>query len=224
MKNAFILFILLTTLTTYAQHKAVQFGFGGGVNMGWFATNTDEYTNNGLKAGGSWGFVTDIYLMEGYTFTTGFNVVYLNGNLSMPYQLDSLEGNIQRAFKTKYLEIPLSLTMKTKKIKDKVRFYGQIGLGISFLLTARGQDDFTSVEGTKLSDTKNIYDDLTATRESLILGLGIEIPVNGSSFIRTGFRFDNAFINILKGNNSLDPSIKNNGRNNFVEFMAAFLF
>ena len=224
MKNAFILFILLTTLNANAQHKAVQFGFVGGFNMGWIASNTDNYSNNGLKPAGSWGFVTDIYMMEGYAFTTGFTVVYLNGDMTMPFKLDSLEGSVQRDFRTKYIEIPLTFTMKTKNIKEKVRIYGQIGLGISFLLSAHGRDDFSSNEGTNLSDTKNIYDDLTLTRESLILGVGIEIPVYGSSFIRTGFRFDNAFINILKGNNSLDQAIKNNGRNNFVEFMAAFLF
>ncbi len=224
MKRIFLLIILFTAIHVQAQHKAVQFGFGGGVNAGWFATGVEQYSNNGIHFGGSWGFVTDVFLMEGLSFTTGFNVVYLNGSMSMPYLSDSMPGEVERDFKTKYLEVPLILTMKTKKIKDKVRIYGQVGFGLGFLLSAKAKDSFTTEEGIHSSGTKNIYDELALTRESLILGAGVEIPVYGSSYIRTGFRFDNGFVNILKGNNRRYPEIKNNGRNNYIEFSAAFIF
>ncbi len=224
MKRTFLLIILFTAIHVQAQHKAVQFGFGGGVNTGWFATGVEQYNNNGVHFGGSWGFVTDVFLMEGLSFTTGFNVVYLNGSMSMRYLSDSTPGEIERKFKTKYLEVPFIITMKTKKIKDKVRIYGQVGFGLGFLLSAKAKDSFTSEDGILSSGTENIYDELAFTRESLILGMGIEIPVFGSSFIRTGFRFDNGFVNVLKGNNPRYPKIKNNGRNNFIEFRTAFIF
>ena len=118
MKRIIILFIFFAAANLQAQHKAVQFGFGGSVNAGWFATNVEEYNNNGVRFGGSWGLVTDIFLMEGVSITTGFNVNYLNGSMTMPYKYDTIAGTIRRYFKTKYLEIPLILTLKSKDIKN----------------------------------------------------------------------------------------------------------
>ncbi len=224
MKRVIILIIFLTSANLQAQQKVVQFGFGGGVNAGWFATSVEQYKNDGIHFGGSWGFLTDVFLMEGVSFTTGFNVIYLNGSMTMPYVYDSIPGTIQRIFKTKYLEVPLILTLKTKNIKDKIRIYGQVGFGLGFLLSGKADDSFTGEEGSHTSGTKDIYDELAFSREALILGLGIEIPVSGSSFVRTGFRFNNGFVNILKGDNRLKPEIKNNGRNNFIEYNVAFLF
>ena len=224
MKRIILIIILLAAVELQAQHKAVQFGFGGGVNAGWFATSVDQYNNNGTRFGGSWGLVTDIFLMEGVAFTTGFDVIYLNGSLTMPYVYDTIPGTIHRDFKTKYLEIPLILTLKTKNIKDKIRIYGQAGFALGFLLSAKADDSFTATEGTNTAETKDIYDEIAFTREALILGIGIEVPVYGAAFLRAGFRFNNGFVNILKGNNRLEPEIKNNGRNNFIEFNVAFLF
>ena len=92
MKNnlriaALLLFVIISAKAT-AQHKPFQFGFSGGANIGWWATDAENYSNSGVKPGGSWGFVADFFMMEGYSFTTGFNVIYLNGEMAMPYQVD----------------------------------------------------------------------------------------------------------------------------------------
>ena len=224
MKRIFFVVIMLVATGLQAQHKALQFGFGGGANAGWFATNVEEYSNNGVRFGGSWGLITDVFLMEGVSFTTGFNVIYLNGSMTMPYTFDSVPGTLKRDFKTKYLEFPLILTLKTKEIKDKLRIYAQVGFGLGFLLSAKADDAFTDTEATTTADTRDIYKEIAFTREALILGIGVEVPLFGSAFLRTGFRFNNGFVNILKGNNLLQPEIKNNGRNNFLELNVAFLF
>ena len=199
--------------------------------MGWYATNADGYSNNGLKVGGSWGFVADIFIMEGYAFTTGFNVLFINGSMTYPDAMVTeqssklIPGTIQRDFKTRYVQLPLIFTMKTKPIKEKVRIFGQVGFGLGFLLSAKSMDTFTPDEGSEsVIDEHNAKDDFRFTRESLILGAGAEIPVHGSMFIRTGIKFDNAFTNVLTGYNQLDSEIKNNGRNNIIEIFAAIIF
>ena len=222
MKNTkrFLLLVLLAcTFVTYGQHKPFQFGFKGGINTGWFATDTDGYSNNGTKVGGSWGFVADFFLMEGYSFTTGFNVLYLNGSINAPSDLFDLNPTtLERDFKTKYIELPLIFTMKTKKIKDKVRIYGQVGFGLSFLLTAKANDTYFPVDGgNPIEKSENIYDEFRFTRESLILGVGVEIPLKGSTYVRTGFKFDNAFVDVLKSSEA-------KARNNFLELSAAVIF
>jgi hypothetical protein len=133
-------------------------------------------------------------------------------------------GISTRKYKTKYIEVPIILTMKTNLI-GKVRYFGQIGFGMGFLLSAKAEETFDANDiDMNTSDSFNAYDDIRFTRESLILGLGAEVPVQGSNYLRFGLKYDNAFANILKGNNSLDPDIKNNGKNNFMELNVSFFF
>lgn len=226
-----LLVLVCCTSMTSAQHKAFQFGFSGGINLGWYATNADGYSSNGAKFGGSWGFVADVFLMEGYAFTTGFNVLFINGGMTYPSLIESqqssemISGTLSRDFHTRYVQLPLIFTMKTKPINEKFRVFGQVGFGLGFLINARSKDTFEPTEGTVVQTGEgNARDDFRLTRESLILGAGVEIPLYGSMFARTGIRFDNSFTNILKGYNLQDPEIKNNGRNNFIEIFVAVIF
>lgn len=230
MKWATLLVIVLISFSLKAQHKSFQFGFKAGMNAGWYNSNNDDYNNNGLKFGGSWGFAADFFILENYSFTTGFDVLYLNGSMSYPdnYYFSHLSfptsGILQRDFRTKYIKIPLIFTMKTNLVK-KIRYYGQIGFGLGILVSANANDEFTAdIDGSTESSTSNIYDELRFSRESVILGAGVEIPVHKSTYVRVGLLFDNALFNIMKGNNSLDPSIKNNGRNSFIELSTSLLF
>ena len=223
-------FLLIVSFYLNAQHKSFQFGFKAGINMGWYNSIQDDYKNNGVNIGASWGFVADIFLMDNYSITTGFDVLYLNGTMTYPdmYQVESSSfpqvGILKRNYNTKYIKLPILFTMKTNEIK-KLRYYGQIGFGISVLLTAKSKDEFSPDNGGSIvNESQNIYDELRPTRESIILGAGLEIPLHKSTYIRTGFLFDNTFVNILKGYNTLDPSIKNNGRNSFVEINVSLFF
>jgi hypothetical protein len=66
--------------------------------------------------------------------------------------------------------------------------------------------------------------ELRFTRESLILGAGVEYPLGGSTFITAGLRFDNNFIDILKDQNEVYPDIEQIGISNFIEFQLSLLF
>jgi len=217
IRNLLLIVVLFSTINVFAQHKPFQFGFKGTVNLGWLASDTEDYKNDGVKIGGLWGFVADIFMMENYSFTTGFDVVYLNGRMSFPYSMDSVDGKLDRTYKSRYVQLPVMFTMKTNNIKDKFRIYGQIGYGLGFLLKAKSNDNFTPAQGEKVKEEKNIYDELSFTRSALILGAGVEIPLYESTYLRTGFTFNNCFINIFKEANT-------NGRNNFIELSVAVIF
>jgi hypothetical protein len=232
LRSVIIATIISVSLSLAAQQKPFQFGFKVGPNIGWYNTISDNYDNKGADFGASWGFIADIFIMENYSFTTGFDVLYLNGTMSYPYAYDSddllpaeVNGTLTRSYRTKYIKLPFILTMKTNEIK-KLRYFGQIGFGLSILLTARANDEFISDIGGNVitNDKHNIYDELRFTRESLIMGAGVEIPIQGSTYIRVGLVFDNAFINILKGDNTVDSSVKNNGRNSFFGIDVSILF
>ena len=233
LRSIIIVLAITLTFNLSAQHKPFQFGFKAGANIGWYNTTAENYNNNGVDLGASWGFIADIFIMENYSFTTGFDVLYLNGTMSYPsaYEDDNApvpgwhsKGNLKRSYRTKYIKIPFVFTMKTNEIK-KLRYYGQIGFGLSILLTAKANDEFTpDGDGDVISESPNIYDELRFTRESLILGAGVEVPLQGSTYLRLGLVFDNAFINIIKGDNKIDTSVKNNGRNSFLGLEVSILF
>lgn len=225
MKKILILFIVAISLSLTAQDKPFQFGIKAGPNFGWFSASADNYSNSGIHFGGSWGFIADFHIMENYSFVTGFDVLYLNGTLSYPdVYSDTIIGSNKRNYRTQYVKIPLLFTMKTNEING-MKFYGQVGFGFSILFAAKAKDDFTGDNGEYFVTPKhNIYDEMLPTRESLILGGGVEIPLQGSTIIRIGITYDNAIANILRGYNRVDTSNKNNGRNNFIALDIGVLF
>jgi hypothetical protein len=229
MKKIIFIVCLLCSTTLLAQHKPFQFGFKGGASLGWFGTDVNGYSNNGVEFGGSWGFVADIFLMENYAFTTGFDVLFLNASMTYPYAIeDSIDvpilGQMESKLKAKYIEIPILFTMRTNEI-GKLKIYGQIGFGFGILLNAKANNAFTSDNSQTFESDDNVDSDIfRPTRESFIIGAGIEIPLDGSTFIRTGIKYDNAFINVLKGNNTADFNIENDARNNFIELNVSLLF
>lgn len=230
MKKTITIFLIAISISLTAQQKPFQFGIKAGPNMGWFSTSADNYHNKGVDFGGSWGFIADFFIMDNYSFVTGFDIVYLNGTMTYPdiykYDASSVEvmGTTERSYRTKYVKIPLLFTMKTNEI-NSIKYYGQVGFGLSILFAAKAKDDFTPEDGENIATPKhNIYDELLPTRESLILGAGMEIPLQGSTIIRVGLVYDNAFINILRGNNSVNNAVKSNGRNSFISLDIGILF
>jgi hypothetical protein len=207
-----------------AQEKAFRFGFKAAPNLGWMKPNSEGYASDGVKMGFSWGFIGDIYLMENYWFNTGFNVIFLQGKYHYPYTDSETTGILNRSLSAKYIQLPLVFKMKTEE-KNAMSFYGEIGFGLGFLIGANASDTF--YEGSVLIDETikaDVSNEYRLTRESLILGIGMEYSLGSSNKISTGFRFDNNFFDILKDQNTVDSSIEQKAISNFIELQVSFLF
>ena len=198
---ALILIVSLSSSYAFCQQKPFVFGFKAGPNIGWMDPDTKTYSSTGVKPGFSWGFIADFFLMENYGITTGFDVVFLNGGLEMPHSLiiesDTIDGTLERKYKLKYIQIPVTLKMRTNEF-GKFRIFGQIGLGTNFLIGAKADDTFRSSEYNSESNDYDIYDDITFMRESLIVGAGVEFLLGGSTSLTAAFVFNNCFLDILK--------------------------
>ncbi len=223
INKVILVIILLLSIGLSAQHKPFQFGFKGSVNLGWLKSDNDKLNNDGANWGGSWGFVADIFLMENYSFTTGFDVLYINGEFNTPgislvKEGDTIDGTAFLKVKTQYIQVPIIFTMKTNNIKDKFRIYGQVGYGLGFLFKSKTDNKFVANDGTVVDESSgNDYDGFSFTRSSLILSVGVEVPLHKSTYLRTGFRFDNCFVDMAKSD-----EIK--VRSNFIELSAAVIF
>ncbi|MCK9451531.1 MAG: PorT family protein [Bacteroidales bacterium] len=222
-----LLLVFVIVGSAVAQQKAFQFGFKVAPSMGWIKPNSEGYKRDGLKAGFNWGFVGEFFLMENYAISTGFNVIYTNGAFTYPDQQNvgglMLIGETNRLLKLKYIQLPVILKMKTNEFNG-IKIFAEIGFGLGFNVGAKAEDDFYFNGKKQQSKSSDVSNAVRFTRESLILGAGVEYPLGGSTFIVAGIRFDNNFFDILKDQNSVDRSIEQKGISNFIELQLGLLF
>ena len=228
---AIIVILLIVALGDIkAQYKPFIFGFEISPNIGWMKPDHADYENNGARMGFSWGFISEFFLMENYAIVTGFDVAYANSRLSYPHtyfnETDSIDikGTLERSYHLKYIEIPLVLKMKTREF-GKVRFFGKVGLGTSFIIGAKADEKFTADGNEGYEKEKlDIKDQVRSNRESLILGVGMEYIIEGSTAIFVGINFDNGFTDVLKDQNTTNPEITHQAINNFIELSVGVVF
>lgn len=222
-----LVFLLLSMAgaQAFAQYKSVSLGIKAAPNIGWFGTGQDNYKTQGVSAGFSWGLVSEFYFAENYAFVTGLNFNFQNGKLVYPeYRNGSVNGELTRKYRLKYLELPAMIKMKTNEING-LKFYGQIGLGAGVRLSSKGEDVFTSDDRPDETTNFRLIDSQTTLlKASLIVGAGIEYSIDNSTSIVAGINFNNGFTNALKGKNTVDPSIEHQGIPNFIDLSLAVMF
>lgn len=226
-----VLLFLLMVSQAQAQYKPIMFGLRIGTNLGWVKPDAEDYSSEGVVPGFTWGFIGEFFLMENYAILTGFNMNFNGGKLEYPAIRDivvnddtvSTAGQLHRKYNLKYIEIPLCLKMQTA-LSEKITIFAKIGLGTSFRLSAKATDDFVYDGGEVSYSKKNIDDDIALMRESLIVGGGIDLKIKGSTALIIDLTYDNAFNNMLTGDNPATPGTNPKAIHNFVELGAGIVF
>ncbi len=198
MKKILLTIAILTALTinVSAQYKPFQFGLKVEPGIGWAKLNSEHLFDNKTKINFNWGFVGNIYFVENYGLSTGFNIKFMNNEYSFTTASDisnTINGTITRTIQNQYLEIPLGLTMRTEKIGD-VRIMGNVSYGLGFLLNINEKNYNTNQEEVIMVTEYN------KMRHALIVKLGLEYYIHKSSCITTSLAFNNNFTNIYKDN------------------------
>jgi len=209
--------------------KSVLMGVKASPNIGWLNPDSKNYKSEGAIFGFSWGFMCEFAFTRNYSLVTGFNVIASNGKLNYPYQqkineTDSLPtlGSMSREYKLRYLEIPITLKMRTRDF-GKFSFYGQIGLGVGFNIRAKSSDEFTYGTNTLTSD-ENIKDQVNFMRVGLLLGIGTEFSLGGTTRLMAGFNYNNGLFDILTKKNTVNNSVEEDAKPSFVDFTLGILF
>ena len=225
---------LLIGHVALSQVKPFRFGLKLAPNIGWISPDSEGYESDGSVPGFSWGFISDFTITENYFVATGFNVNYMNGKMQFPHQIDIIEnddttthiGTLKRKYNLRYIELPLTLKMKTNKFNE-IQFYGQIGFSLGFNVKSKGKDDFSYKVGEQYMSESNegdISDEVTFLRGALVLGGGIEYYVDNSTSIVAGITFSNGISNVLKGNNTVDTSIEQKAVPHYIELTLGVIF
>jgi hypothetical protein len=221
-----IIGLLFVLQPAFPQLKPFRFGLKVAPNIGWISPDSDGYEMDGSIPGFSWGFVSDFTITENYFFATGFNVSYINGKLKYPYTQNTDTGTMIRKYNLRYIDVPLTLKMKTNKF-DKLQFFGQIGFSIGVNVKAKAQDDFSYKVGTSyesVSSKRNISDETTLFKGALVLGGGLEYYIDNSTSIIAGITYYNGLSNFLKGDNTVDPMISQKAVPHYIELTLGVIF
>ena len=230
MKKLIILTISLIVIATanniYAQkkeHSNIQLGIKVSPNISWLNSNSQDINSDGTLAKFSWGFIADFQFAEKYSFSTGFNINSTGGKIIHSDSTAALGlGSLHRKITVRYVELPLSVKMKTRQF-GYLTYFGQIGMGLGMRLSAYADDDFYAT-GSNIATSKNdikIEDQINFFRLSMILSAGVEYNLGGSTSLFGALSFNNGFTNIF---DYVTPKIDADASSNSFELTIGMLF
>ena len=225
MRTKITLFLLLSLITfaAKAQYPPYYFGLKAAPHISWMKPNVDTYEGAGAKIGFAWGFIAEFNFTENHSIGTGFNMLFDGGKLKFPAKLNEETGTMTRDYSIKYIEIPLSLKMRTNEMNG-MRYFGRIGLGSALKISAKKTDEFTPEGGSVVTSKKINDEDVALFRESLIVGLGTELEIKQGPKLGLELTFNNGFTNTLSGKNTAESSISEKATLNFFELAFSVLF
>lgn len=172
-----------------SPYYGFRLGLTAHPTIGWVKPQVGK--SNSVSLGFSYGLLADFNFTQNYSFATGLTITTINGRTKEARTVSNdppAQTEVQLKYKLQYIEIPLTLKLKTVKI-DNVRWYGQFGLSNDFKIRAY-QDVNGKAESEYASENIKFY------RSGLIIGAGAEIDVKANMSVTTGLTFNNGFTNI----------------------------
>ena len=232
MKGISILLVaVLFAVQGFSQDfKKFKFGFKVDPNISWMSPKSTDIISEGVLVRGAFGLVADVMFSERYAFGTGVSILGSGGQLSFFDYEDRIgdagESNFivkrNRKYKLKYVEIPLTLKLRTDEI-GYITYWGQFGLGLGFATKATADDNikffselvedademgFSWIDsGSAISTLAkedeeemgvDISGEMSPIRASLIVGAGIDYSLSGNTSLMFGIAYNNGLTNVFK--------------------------
>ena len=218
MKNVTILvFGMLITQLSFAQGE-FRFGLKGSSNFGWVGGTSKNIVNDGTTVAFGYGIMGDYYFKSNY----GISAEIMLSNIKSKFKvteplafnsaMSDTVNDLRYEYNIQYLDIPLTMKIRTKEIGD-MTYFGQFGVSMGFALNAKtsivstGLPKFISDQEPteyRVNDaegdafTVNNFDDkVFLFRLPLIIGGGVEYKMAGSTSLQIGVRIANAFTDMF---------------------------
>lgn len=216
----FTLLLLFPVMATYAQSSDPVFHFGMKIcpNLAWLKSDTKGFESSGSLTRFSYGLITEFRIAENYAFATGIDISYRGGGVfrSEGESISTINRDttttiiniLNSTLKLQYLELPLTLKMKTNEI-GHLRYYLQVGIapGINLRATANGKKttatqiravgydpEITTFESE--FEDEDVKDDINSINLSMVIGAGVEYNLSGTTNFFGGIVFNNGFTDI----------------------------
>jgi hypothetical protein len=248
-KIILVTLVAICTTAAIAQTKAWKIALHADPNVSWLKPNNNDVDAGGAKLNFGFGISIDRMFTENYAIATGIQIFNTGGVLNY-YRTDSATNktnttinypsiaDLNRTYKLKYLEVPLTLRLRTNEI-GYFTYWVQAGIGLGFNIKARADDEIDHKKiqivkdgpwieagdqvidnvGNEAKEDEIINDEIRLFRTSLIIGGGVEYNLSGDVSAVAGVIFNNAFSNVIKSegveSNNGEPSVKGNNHQTF---------
>ena len=133
-------------------------------------------------------------------------VAYRGGKLKSLDTVASVINLISSNYKLEYIEIPLTLKMKTNEI-GYFTYFGQFGLDLRLkhLVKGRHSNTESTIDSlgrispviTTNANGIDVKSGINSLNLSLIIAVGLEYSLGGSTTALAGITFNNGFLNVL---------------------------
>jgi len=236
MKKLFALISILAFSTfAFAQDSGgsnkFRFGFKVAPSLAWLKPDVKNFSSDGSKIGFIYGLMMDFNFAKNYAFSTGLEVSYRGGKIKYDYVYNSSNNNPNSysgddTYNLKYIEIPLTIKMKTNEI-GYMTYFGQFGLQPGIKISAK--EDFTQTKTTSSATPKVTSDadasvDVSSINISLLFALGVEYRISGNTSIIGSLQFSNGFTDVLTGDNHEDSSTELKAISNYFSLNVGVFF
>jgi hypothetical protein len=212
MKNKFLLVLTIAILSaniTNAQEQKFHFGLKVAPTIAWLKPDTKGLNKDGTKLGFTYGLMGESNFAPNYAFTYGLQVTYRGGILNN----DTLKVNSRSSYVLKYVELPIGIKMKTNEF-NRYRYFGQFGLVPGLNLSAKASNDSES--------NIDVKDYITDINLSMLIAVGTEYTISGSTSFLASLEFNNGFVDVLSKKNDTDPEYK--AISNYVALNLGIMF
>ena len=199
--------VLMVTCSLFTEAQNLRLGLHATPHITWFNSDVeDSDASSKLKFG--FGLMSEFGFGQNYAFSTGITIIWKGGELA----IRDTTGD----YAVQYIEIPLTLKMKTREI-GYFTYFARFGGALSFKIKEDVSFD------PKLNPSQEINTYMTGVGASFIIGVGMEYSLGGNSSLIFGIDYNNSLIDNLKDD---DPRIRKNESStiNQVTFSFGILF
>jgi Outer membrane protein beta-barrel domain len=203
-KSALLLLLVLSPMILNGQQR-LSLGIHADPLLSWFTSDNSRITNNGARAGFSFGLTVNKYFSPNYSFSTGITLMRAGGSLrskdTTVLELSKskytvLPGNPVN-YKIQYLVFPVGLKLQTNQI-GYLTFFTDLGLDPKIVIGRKADIPSLNVTGEKAANELRLFN------LSYHVTAGIEYSLGGSTALVAGLNFDNNFLDITKDTGEAD--------------------
>lgn len=223
MKKTLLFFTLAFIGTTaWSQSSDANFRFGVKVQpaLAWFRVDAPDEVHlesDGLPFGFGYGLITDFKFTDRYSFSTGLEIAYRGGKLKYSYDEAGINYIEKDKLSLQFIEIPLSLKLHTNEI-GYITYFFQAGVAPGYAIRTRADIE---VNDKVIDENRDISDQINELNLSMILGVGAEYSLGGSTDLLLGITFNNGFLDLLDDKN-YDGKVK--GNSNYLALVVGVMF
>jgi hypothetical protein len=212
-----VIVVVFTSFNLIQAQGDVRFGVTLNPGLSWYKPDNQSHKSDGVRFAFTYGLVVDYKFGndERYAINTGLQVGMAGGRISSTGIAEPVEEEVVRIFeeiptstaliaaKVQYLELPISIKLRSNETNTGLVYYGQLGFinGFSFRRRADHTVDDVKTTNVKLKDLEFYPQNIEKVipyHLGMLIEAGIEYGISDNTAVVGGFFFNNGFTNVLK--------------------------